>query len=257
VREEIARAAHSRRRQLTARVGTSGWQYAHWRGDFYDRHLPTASWLEEYARRFDTVEVNNTFYRLPESRVFVDWRGRVPAGFLFAVKMSRYLTHIRRLRDPEEPVRRFVARAEHLRNHLGPVLVQLPPSMRLDLDRLVTTLRCFPRRIRVAVEVRHESWWEPAVRQALGDLGAAFTLTDRGGRPQEPLWRTASWTFVRFHGGRGRQGNYGSTTLKTWAQRIVDFGVDEAYVYFNNDAGGNAPRNALAMRDLLSGRRFG
>ena len=237
--------------RLTARVGCSGWQYAHWRGTFYNRGLPTSAWLEEYARRFDTVEVNNTFYRLPEATVFDGWRERVAPGFVFAVKMSRYLTHVRRLRDPDEPVRHFVERARHLRGRLGPVLVQLPPNMRCDVDLLAGALRCLPRRMRVALEVRHESWFEAPVRELLGDLGVALTLTDRGGRPQEPPWRTAEWTSVRFHGGRGKMGNYGRASLQRWAGRIADLGVHEAYVYFNNDEGANAPRNAAVMRRLL------
>ena len=236
---------------LVAHVGCSGWQYAHWRGAFYQRGLQTSAWLQEYARRFDTVEVNSTFYRLPEATVFDDWRERVAPGFVFAVKMSRYLTHVRRLRDPDEPVRHFVERARHLRRRLGPVLVQLPPTMRCDVDLLAGALRRFPRGLRVALEVRHESWFEPPVREVLGHLGAALTLTDRGGTPQEPPWRTAEWTFVRLHGGRGIMGSYGRATLQRWARRIADLGVGEAYVYFNNDEGANAPRNAAVMRRLL------
>jgi uncharacterized protein YecE (DUF72 family) len=238
---------------VRALVGTSGWQYAQWRGDFYPAALPTSRWLEHYAEQFSTVEVNNTFYRLPEAAVFESWRQRVPEDFCFAVKASRYLTHVRRLADPGDPVGLFMDRARQLRTKLGPVLLQLPPTLRVDSARLDTTLRAFPGSVRVAVEPRHESWFVDEVEQLLGEHGAVLALTDRGGRPQEPVWRTADWAFIRFHGGRGRAGNYGIDALRTWAGRIRELGVRDAYVYFNNDTAGHAPRNARTLRSLLAG----
>ncbi|MBV8528526.1 MAG: DUF72 domain-containing protein [Candidatus Dormibacteraeota bacterium] len=235
-----------------ARVGTSGWQYDHWRGTFYAEDAPASGWLATYADRFDTVEINSTFYRLPAASAVDRWREGTPGGFLFAVKMSRYFTHVRRLRDAAEPVAHFLERVQHLRTQLGPVLVQLPPTMPIDLDRLVAALRCFPGSQRVAVEFRHESWFEASVRDALAELGAAFVLSDRDGTPHGPLWRTASWTYLRMHGGAADGGNYTDADLREWTQRLRELGAGEAYVYFNNDAHGHAPRNAGSMRRLLT-----
>jgi len=236
-------------------VGTSGWQYADWRGTFYPRALPPAQWLLHYAGHFDTVEVNNTFYRLPSRGVFESWRASTPSHFVFAVKLSRYLTHVRRLRDASDPVAHFLEAARGLRGRLGPVLMQLPPTMRVDLDCLVAALRCFPRRQRIAVELRHPSWFTDPVKQALGDVGAALVLSDRLGKFQQPEWFTADWTFIRLHGGRGARGNYGRQALATWAQRLSAYPAEDAFVFFNNDSRGNAPRNAQALERLLSDTR--
>src|SRR4051812_30009498 len=139
-------------------VGTSGWQYDDWRGDLYPADLPQRRWLEHYAEHFHSVEINNTFYRLPERSTFESWRGRVATDFVFAPKMSRYLSHIKRLKDPAEPIERFVGRAEGLGPGWGPTLLQLPPNLALDLDRLAGALECWPRERRLAVEFRHDSW---------------------------------------------------------------------------------------------------
>ncbi|NUT37090.1 MAG: DUF72 domain-containing protein, partial [Hamadaea sp.] len=177
-------------------IGTSGWQYRDWRGRFYPDRLPQSRWLEHYAEHFATVEVNNAFYRLPERRTFAAWRERTPGDFCVAVKMSRYLTHIKRLSGPAEPVARFLGRADALGDRLGPVLLQLPPTLRADADALDAVLRRFAaadtasRRVRVAVEPRHDSWWTAEIRRILERHGAALCWADRGGRPVTPLWRT-------------------------------------------------------------------
>jgi uncharacterized protein YecE (DUF72 family) len=227
-------------------VGTSGWQYKDWRERFYPAGAPQKRWLEHYAERFATVEVNNAFYRLPERDTFAQWRTRTPDDFCVAVKMSRYLTHIRRLREPAEPVQRFMSRAEALGDKLGPVLLQLPPSLRLDIEALDETLSRFPRAVRVAVEPRHQSWWTDATRDLLEKHGAALCWADRKGRPVTPLWRTADWGYLRMHEGRANpRPRYGAAALRTWVDRIAEF--ESAYVYFNNDPGGAAIADATAF----------
>jgi uncharacterized protein YecE (DUF72 family) len=228
-------------------VGTSGWQYKHWRGRFYPQKLASTRWLEHYAARFATVEVNNTFYRLPNPKTFGDWAARVPADFAMAIKASRYLTHFRRLREPEEPVERLMQHAAPLNSHLAVVLVQLPPDMTAEPERLDDTLRAFGARTRVAVEPRHESWWSDDVQTVLREHGATLCLADRGSRIVTPEWRTADWCYVRFHFGLAHPLScYGPDALRHWAARIRDmYGRDaDGYVYFNNDGNGCAVRDA-------------
>ena len=173
-------------------IGTSGWQYRHWLGRFYPRKPRLEDDLAFYAARFQTVELNGTFYRLPEAETFADWAARVPGDFIFAVKASRYLTHIKRLNDPEEPVQRLMTRAARLGAKLGPVLVQLPPNMKRDVGRLQRALDAFPRDVRIAVEFRHDSWYVDEVRDLLARSGAALCLADRGSQMITPEWRTVS-----------------------------------------------------------------
>jgi uncharacterized protein YecE (DUF72 family) len=228
------------------RVGTSGWQYPHWRGVFYPRGVAQRRWLAWYAERFATVELNNSFYRLPERASFERWREETPAGFVFAVKASRFLTHVRRLRDPEQPVATLLERAQGLGDKLGPVLVQLPPTMKADPDRLDAALACFPSGVRVAVELRDRSWFSDEVRDLLTRHRAALCLADSPAL-ETPLWRTASWGFVRFHRGDGDpEPCYREPALDGWARRIAELWPSRAavYAYFNNDGRGCALRDA-------------
>ncbi|WP_327005288.1 DUF72 domain-containing protein [Dactylosporangium sp. NBC_01737] len=234
-------------------IGTSGWQYRDWRGRFYPQELPQRCWLEHYAGVFGTVEVNNAFYRLPERATFEAWRERTPEDFVVAVKASRYLTHVRRLRDPREPVERLMDRARGLGGRLGPVLLQLPPTMRVDMEALDATLAAFPAGVRVAVEPRHDSWWVDEVRQVLRDRGAALCWADRGSRPATPLWSTGDWGYLRLHEGRATPWpRYGRTALDTWAGRLERF--TDSYVYCNNDPGGAAVQDALTLARLARRR---
>lgn len=230
-------------------VGTSGWQYDDWRGGLYPEKLAKARWLEHYAAAFATVEVNNSFYRLPERATFERWAATVPPGFVFAVKASRYLTHVKRLREPEAPVARLVERLQGLGATCGPVLLQLPPNLPADAGNLDRTLAAFPDGLRVAVEPRHPSWFRDEICRLLERRGAALCLTDtRGRRP--PLWRTADWGYVRFHAGNGSPApSYAPRALAGWAGRIADLWGDgsEIYCYFNNDHGGAAPRDAVRL----------
>ncbi len=242
-------------------VGTSGWQYADWRGAVYPEGVPQRAWLEHYARQFATVEVNNAFYRLPERSVFARWRDQTPDGFVVSVKVSRYLTHVRRLRDPQEPVDRLVDRAAGLGDRLGPYLLQLPPNLRAEPARLDACLAAFPRGSRVAVEPRHDSWWTDEVRAVIERHRAALCWADRGGRPLTPLWRTAGWGYVRLHEGTASpRPSYGRSALGSWLDRIDDAwpGARRAdvYVYFNNDRGAAAVRNARTLRRMAERRGF-
>jgi uncharacterized protein YecE (DUF72 family) len=227
-------------------IGTSGWHYQHWKGGFYPDGLPQKRWLSYYAQKFATVELNNAFYRLPTKEAFERWAAELPDGFLVAVKASRYLTHIRRLRDPADPVKLLVERSLGLGDKLGPFLLQLPPNLKADTDSLDATLKAFPSYGRVAVEVRHPSWFTDECRRVLESHNSALCLAD-GGPVKVPMWRTADWGYVRFHRGRASpESCYGNTALLTWAQRLADQWRprEHVFAYFNNDAHGCAPRDA-------------
>jgi uncharacterized protein YecE (DUF72 family) len=224
-------------------LGTSGWQYRDWRGRFYPHTLPQAQWLEHYATSFRTVEVNNSFYRLPAAETFASWRRRTPDDFVFVVKASRYLSHVKRLADPEASVDLFVERAKGLGDKLGPTLLQLPPTLRIERDRLARALDRFTHhRVRVAVEFRHDSWFADEVFELLRDHDAALVLADRRNH-RSPQVRTATWTFVRLHEGSATPWpRYGDAALASWSDRLD--GDGEAWVFFNNDPGCWAVENA-------------
>ncbi len=236
---------------MTVIIGTSGWQYRDWRGAFYPAKLPQRLWLEHYAAFFSTVESNNAFYRLPEHETFVKWRERTPPDFRWAVKASRFLTHIKRLREPEEPVARLMGRAEGLEHRLDTILLQLPPTLKADADLLRECLARFPGGTRVAVEPRHESWWTDDIRALLERYGAALCWADRDERPVAPLWRTADWGYLRFHHGF-EAWRYRPQTLQLWADRLATtFGDEDVLVYFNNDPGCAAVIDAVHFADAV------
>lgn len=245
-------------------IGTSGWQYRDWRGVLYPPGLAERDWLEYYAGRYATVENNGTFYRLPATDTFAAWRAKVPGGFVMTVKASRYLTHVRRLRDPAEPVERLLRAAAGLGDRLGPVLLQLPPNLRANTGALDDCLGDFARfsgaggQVRVAVEFRHESWWTEESRKLLASHNAALCWADRLGRPQAPLWRTADWGYLRFHEGAAQPWpRYGTQALSSWAQRAGEAWPDSAdvFVYFNNDQHAAALYDAAAFAAIA--RRAG
>lgn len=229
------------------RVGTSGYQYDHWRDRFYPVELPKRKWLGFYAAAFDTVEINNTFYHLPEEKTFDRWREGTPDDFLIAVKFSRYGSHIKRLKDPEEPIQTFLSRAKRLAPKLGPILVQLPPRWSPNLERLARFLDASPREYRWAIEFRDAAWLTEATFRLLRDHGAALVVHDRV--DDHPRELTADWTYLRFHG-ESYGGCYSPQFLTAEARRIEDAlsrGVD-VYVYFNNDLEGHAVDDAMALR---------
>ncbi len=229
------------------RIGTSGYHYEHWRGRFYPADLPQRDWFAWYAHAFDTLEINNTFYRLPEAATFTSWRRRAPERFEYAVKMSRFATHLKKLADPAEPLRRFLGRARRLRGHLGPILVQLPPRWRPELERLAAFLAAAGRRERWAVEVRDARWLGEPLLEVLRAAGAALVIHDL--LEDHPRAVTADFVYLRFHGDRAR-GVYPRQALAAWARRVSEWleqGLD-VYVYFNNDHEAHAIHDALDLR---------
>jgi uncharacterized protein YecE (DUF72 family) len=241
---------------VTVLVGTSGWQYRDWRYRYYPRGLAQPKWFEKVMHDFRTVELNVTFYRLPRAEVFAGWHDRSPPDAVITVKASRFLTHVKRLRDPGPSVAMLLDRAAPLREKLGPVLVQLPPDLPVDVDALDETLRAFPRTVRVAVEPRHESWWIDGVRRCLEAHNAALCWADRGGSAITPLWRTADWGYLRFHEGGGDPWPfYTDDELASWVKVLADaFPAtgDEVFVYFNNDPGCAAIDNAITFATAAS-----
>jgi uncharacterized protein YecE (DUF72 family) len=237
---------------VTVIIGTSGWQYRDWRGLFYPPKLPQRLWLEHYAQFFATVESNNAFYRLPEKATFENWRERTPADFRWAVKASRYLTHIRRLREPQEPVTRLMERAAGLGDKLDTILLQLPPTLKADAELLRECLAQFPPGTRVAVEPRHESWWTDEIRALLERYGAALCWADREEKPIAPLWRTTDWAYLRLHIGV-ENWRYRPETLQLWADRLAATWAPEedVLVYFNNDPGGAATIDSVVFADAV------
>ena len=234
-------------------VGTSGWQYKHWKERFY-AGVPQRAWLEHYAERFQTVELNNSFYMLPKEQAFESWRKRTPEDFVVGVKISRYLSHIKRLKDPQEPVERFMKHARWLGPKLGPLLLQLPPNLKIDLAALDETLRLFPPEARVAVEFRHDTWFVDEVKDLLTERGASFVLADRGSQPLTPLWRTAGWGYVRWHAGSADPWPcYSTEDMREWAARIAGLWGpgEDVYAYFNNDPQGCALRDAIVFSEEM------
>lgn len=231
------------------RIGTSGWHYKHWVGPFYPPKTSAAKMLGLYTQQFDTVELNNTFYRLPPEKAPGVWRDSTPPDFRFALKGSRFLTHMKKLKDPEQALDRFFERADILGAKLGPILWQLPPQMELNLERLEHFLNALPRHHRYAFEFRNPSWYSPEVYRLLHRHLAAFCPFDLGGF-QSPVEITADFAYVRLHGpGDKYRGSYSDAALDHWASRIYDWQnrLAAVYVYFDNDQFGFAPQDAQRL----------
>jgi uncharacterized protein YecE (DUF72 family) len=238
-------------------VGCSGWNYKDWRGRFYPTALPASRWLEHYSRQFETVEVNTTFYRLIGRDAVARWIEQTPEHFAFAVKASRYLTHVKRLRYGAESVARFYEPLQPMReaNRLGAVLWQLPESFHRDDERLAAFLEQLPDG-RDAFELRHQSWFAGDVYELLRAHDVALVIGDHPDRRFQTHEATATWRYVRLHqGSRGRRGNYSASELEAWAQRLHAWRAREPiFVYFNNDWEAFAPRNAARLQQLLEAR---
>jgi uncharacterized protein YecE (DUF72 family) len=235
------------------RIGTSGWSYAHWRGTFYPDGTPQRVLLAAYADRFDSVEINNTFYSLPATATVVAWREQTPADFLFAAKASRYLTHMKKLKDPAEPLDRLFGCIANLGDKLGPVLFQLPPHWRINPDRLESFVEDLPGGRRYAFEFRDASWHDRKILELLSKRRDAFCIFDLGGE-RSPIEVTGDFVYVRLHGPGGPyQGSYDSRTLFGWARRIVDWSEagKDVYCYFDNDEKGYAPHDALRLKEMV------
>jgi uncharacterized protein YecE (DUF72 family) len=238
---------------MAIHVGTSGWQYRDWRGPLYPDGLPQRRWLEFFSSVFPIVEVNNTFYMLPKAETFSRWREGSADGFTFVVKANRYITHIRRLRDAREPVARFWERCLRLEDKLGPVLFQLPPNLRADPDLLARFVAGLPAEMQPAFEFRHPSWETEEVRSILAGRDCAMVLADRPGA-RVPDVVTGGWAYVRFHEGQRGLPDYRPEKLARWADRLVELPAEEVYVFFNNDPGGAAVRDAVTLTRYLRKR---
>lgn len=234
-------------------IGTSGWHYEHWRGLFYPEKLAKSKWLEFYARHFTTVELNNSFYHLPSEKAFVNWHESSSNGFVFAVKVSRFITHIKRLQNVEEPLRNFLSRVDFLRDKLGPLLYQLPPNMKRNDRILEAFLAILPPHYRHVFEFRHESWIDDGVFDILRRHNAGLCVFDMPDFTC-PLVAMADFAYIRFHGSTGLYWScYSDDELSDWAVRIAELGrnVNPVYIYFNNDAEAYAVKNAKTIAQLL------
>jgi uncharacterized protein YecE (DUF72 family) len=236
------------------RIGTSGYHYKHWRGPFYPEKTPASKMLEFYCKHFDTLELNNSFYRLPTESAFDDWRNVTPPNFVFAVKASRFLTHNKKLKDPEQALHNLLPRAAHLGHKLGPILFQLPPKWKVNAERLEKLLEILPRENRYAFEFRELSWITPEITNLLARFNAAFCIYELAGY-HSPLTVTADFAYVRLHGpGEGKyQGSYSDAILQKWSGQIRDWARSLAaiYVYFDNDQAGYAAKNAMTLKEML------
>ena len=231
--------------------GACGWNYSDWRPRFYPKKLAQSKWLGYYCRHFDTVEINNSFYRLPEKHTFESWKDQSPEGFIFAVKASRYLTHIKKLKDPEEPLDRLLSHSSGLGEKHGPILYQLPPRWRADLDRLQHFLKLLPKDMRHVFEFRDDSWQSEEVWSALSRYSAAYCIMDH---PDLPLHirTTTGFSYIRMHYGDSIRGNYSDEQLSVWAHRIEELlKCGDVYVYFNNDQRAFAVKNAVALKKMF------
>lgn len=240
-------------------IGCSGWHYAHWRGLYYPKGLPASKWLQFYAQQFNTVELNNSFYRLPTEKAFVSWRESSPDNFAFAVKVSRFITHVKRLRNVESAPETFLSRARLLQNKLGPLLYQLPPNMKRNKEVLENFLSLLPREYQHVFEFRHDSWIDDAVFDILRQYNAGLCIFDMPGFTC-PLVATSDFAYIRFHGSANLYAScYADEELAGWAEKIADLGknLKAIYVYFNNDAEAFAVKNAMTLMNYLCGGKDG
>lgn len=239
-------------------IGTSGWHYAHWRGPFYPEKTKAADMLDCYIHRFDTVEINNSFYRLPPINALKNWYDSTPPNFCFAVKGSRYLTHMKKLKDPKPGLAKFFSRINHLENKLGPILFQLPPGWKCNTARLESFLTALPKRHRYAFEFRDATWQNASIYELLRCFNAAFCIYELAGF-QSAAEITADFTYVRLHGplATAYQGSYNRHSLTDWARRLARWRnrLSDVYVYFDNDQNGFAALNALELKKMV-GRRY-
>jgi uncharacterized protein YecE (DUF72 family) len=235
-------------------IGTSGWSYEHWRDIFYPRDLPQSKWLEYYIKHFDTVELNTSFYHLPKRKTFENWRKRVGDDSVFSVKGSRYITHVKKLKDCQEPVERFFGAAEGVKNSQEVILWQLAPSWKVNLERLKDFLSLLPKNWRYAFELRNETWLTKEVFKILRDFGAAVVFQDFEHWPMTEE-ATADFVYLRLHGKKELYAScYTKEELENWAKKIFNWLKNslDVYCYFNNDMRGYAVRNAEELRKMIN-----
>lgn len=236
-----------------AHIGTSGWVYEHWQGPFYPDGLPQEEWFAHYADHFDCVEINNSFYQLPSEETFEAWQAQVPAGFRYAVKDNRYITYMNNLKASDGSLEKFISRARLLRDHLGPILWQLPPNWHANPDRLESFAARLPQDLHHAFEFREPDWFQDPIREILGDHDLGFVIYAMPGMDC-PDWVTVEVIYLRFHGAQDKYtGRYGEERLQDWAEKMRTW-VEEGhtvYAFFNNDARANAVKDARTLIDLL------
>jgi uncharacterized protein YecE (DUF72 family) len=241
----------------SVRIGTSGWVYPHWQGIFYPNDYPKRRWLEYYALHFDALELNASFYRLPDSLTFQKWQQRTPAGFFWAVKMNRYVTHVLRLKNVESAINRFYGAVSSLGNKLGPILIQFPPSFVYEKSLIVSFLDLLDPSLKHAIEIRHESWMQDEFMDYLRQRNVAFCISDSAGRYPMRITVTADFAYLRLHGSQKLYASlYTEEELKSWAEKIRNWSC-ETWVFFDNDFEGNAVRNALRLREICREERIG
>jgi uncharacterized protein YecE (DUF72 family) len=234
-------------------VGCSGWVYKHWRGIFYPEGLPQRLWFERYAEEFDTVEINNSFYHLPKPETYDKWRKQAPEGFCYAVKANRFITQAKKLKDPEEPLDRFLKPTRRLKEHLGPILFQLPPSMKINLERLESFLKILPKSVTSVFEFREKSWYVEEVLELLDRHGAGFVAHDMKGLAS-PRWASGKAAYIRFHGAGGKYwGRYPDEALLEWTDWIMEQSRSgrSVWCYFNNDIHGHAIEDARTLKSMV------
>lgn len=234
-------------------IGTSGWKYKHWNGVFYPKELKQKDQLHYYYQLFNTVELNNSFYRQPTAENFSAWRAAVPAGFTYAVKANRYFTHLKKLKVNAEEIEEFLNNSAYLKEKLGPILFQLPPHWHINTERLAHFLALLPKGFRYVFEFRNQTWYHEEVNDLLANYNAAFCIYELAGH-SSPLSVTADFVYVRLHGpGAKYQGSYNDETLKTWAnfaENMVNSDKD-IYIYFDNDQAGYAAFNAKRLNEMV------
>lgn len=235
-------------------IGTSGWSYNHWRGAFYPPELPQTQWLTYYTTHFQTVEINNSFYQLPHQATFAEWQTKTPDGFLFAVKASRYITHMKKLREVQAPLTTLLTRADALGNKLGPILFQLPPRWAFNAERLAAFLALLPRQQRFTFEFRDATWFTEQTYELLAASRVAFCIYELAGK-FSPQIVTADFTYMRLHGpASAYQGQYTPAVLQTWAEQITHWRQQnkDVYCYFDNDQAGYAVQDAQRLRTFVT-----
>lgn len=239
---------------MSIRIGTSGWVYNHWRTIFYPKELKQSEWFAYYAQHFNTVEINYSFYRLPNESVFDKWHTQAPSGFLYTLKFSRFLTHVKKLKDPEQPLHTFLNRADHLTETLGPILYQLPPSWEINLTRFQSFCEALPKNYHHVIEFRNPSWLTKDVFQLMKQYHISHCIHDKL-EFDIPLAITASPIYIRFHGDSASGGNYQNKFLEKWAAQIDAWNnqLFDVFIYFNNDFEGYALKNARSLKKLLKG----
>jgi uncharacterized protein YecE (DUF72 family) len=234
-------------------IGTSGWHYKHWEGSFYPKELKKSDYAGYYARHFNSVEVNRTFYKLLKEKSVKEWYDKVPVDFIFSVKGSRYLTHMKKLNDPADAVKNLLDSVKPFKEKLGPVLFQLPPNLHINEEKLKGLFKVLPKKNRFAVELRNSSWYDEKVYKILKDAGIAFCIYELEGH-RSPEVVTSDFVYIRLHGpGNKYQGSYGEDTLMGWAEKI-DYWINDGkdvYCYFDNDEKAYAPDNALKLKELI------